>query len=52
MFHVNAVVSENVPDRYYVGFSFRPRERLNEKNAGKNPSTAAYTLEQNPGRGG
>jgi predicted GIY-YIG superfamily endonuclease len=42
MFYVYVIVSERLPDRYYIGFSSRPRDRLNEHNAGKNPSTAAF----------
>jgi predicted GIY-YIG superfamily endonuclease len=41
MFHVY-FISENHPDRYYIGFSSRPSDRLNEHNAGKNPSTVEY----------
>jgi putative endonuclease len=42
MFHVYVIVSETHPDRYYVGFSSRPNDRLKEHNEGKNPSTAAF----------
>jgi predicted GIY-YIG superfamily endonuclease len=42
MFHVYIIVSERVPDRYYIGFSSRPDDRLTEQNAGKNPSTAGF----------
>ena len=37
MFHVYVIFSETHPERYYIGFSSRPAERLNEHNAGKNP---------------
>ena len=40
MFHVYVIVSEKHPDRYYIGFSSRPDDRLAEHNGGKNPSTA------------
>ncbi|MBV9731453.1 MAG: GIY-YIG nuclease family protein [Verrucomicrobia bacterium] len=40
MFHVYVIVSEVYPDRYYIGFSSRPDDRLLEHNAGKNPSTS------------
>jgi putative endonuclease len=42
MFHVYVIVSESHPDRYYIGFSSRPDDRLNEHNAGKNPSTVEH----------
>ena len=42
MFHVYVIVSEFQQDRYYIGFSAGPRERLAEHNAGKNPSTCAF----------
>jgi putative endonuclease len=42
MFHVYVIISENHPDRYYIGFSLRPNDRLTEHNAGKNPSTVAF----------
>jgi len=42
MHHVYIIVSENAPERYHIGFSTRPRERLQEHNSGKNPSTVAY----------
>ena len=42
MFHVYIIVSDSLQGRYYVGYSARPRERLNEHNAGKNPSTAPF----------
>ena len=42
MFYVYVIVSERLPDRYYIGFSSRSRDRLNEHDAGKNPSTAAF----------
>ena len=43
MSHVYVIVSETHSDRYYIGFSCRPAGRLAEHNAGKNPSTAAFT---------
>jgi putative endonuclease len=42
MFHVYIIVSDSLQGRYYIGYSARPRERLNEHNAGKNPSTAPF----------
>jgi putative endonuclease len=42
VYHVYVIVSENIPARYYIGFSTRPRERLQEHNSGKNPSTVAH----------
>jgi putative endonuclease len=42
MFHVYVIVSESDPNRYYIGFSSRPDDRLIEHNAGKNPSTVEY----------
>lgn len=42
MFHVYVIVSESHRDRYYIGFSARPDERLSEHNTGKNPSTVAF----------
>jgi putative endonuclease len=42
MFHVYVIVSESHPDRYYIGFSSRPDERLIEHNARKNPSTSDF----------
>ena len=42
MFHVYVIVSESHRDRYYIGFSSRPDDRLTEHNAGKNPSTADF----------
>jgi putative endonuclease len=42
MFHVYVIISEIHPDRYYIGFSSRPSDRLTEHNAGKNPSTADF----------
>jgi predicted GIY-YIG superfamily endonuclease len=42
MFHVYVIVSDSSVERYYIGFSSRPRDRLQEHNAGKNPSTIAY----------
>jgi putative endonuclease len=41
MYHVYVIVPENVPGHYYIGSSSRTRERLQEHNAGKNPSTVA-----------
>ena len=38
-----AVVSQAKPDHFYIGFSSRPEDRLEEHNAGKNPSTASFT---------
>ena len=43
MFHVYFIVSESHPDRYYIGFSSRPDDRLTEHNAGKNPSTVEHS---------
>ena len=43
MFHVYVIVSDSLRDRYYIGFSSRPADRLTEHNAGKNPSTASFT---------
>jgi predicted GIY-YIG superfamily endonuclease len=48
MFHVYVIVSESHPDRYYIGFSSRPDDRLTEHNGGKNPSTA--DTNQRPGK--
>ena len=42
MFHVYVIVSETHADRYYIGFSSRPDDRLTEHNAGKNPSTSDF----------
>jgi putative endonuclease len=42
MFHVYVIVSDSRSDRYYIGFSSRPRDRLTEHNAGKNRSTASF----------
>jgi len=42
MFHIYVIVSESSAERYYIGFSSRPHERLQEHNSGKNPSTIAY----------
>jgi predicted GIY-YIG superfamily endonuclease len=42
MSHVYVITSETFPGRYYIGFSNRPYERLNEHNSAKNPSTAAF----------
>jgi putative endonuclease len=42
MFHVYFIVSGSQADRYYIGFSFRPDDRLTEHNAGKNPSTSSF----------
>jgi hypothetical protein len=42
MFHVYVIVSESDPDRYYIGFSSRPDDRLTEHNADKNQSTAEF----------
>lgn len=42
MFHVYVIVPDSHPDRYYIGFSSRPPDRLSEHNAGKNPSTAGF----------
>jgi len=42
MFHVYVITSETHPERYYIGFSSRPDDRLTEHNAGKNPSTANF----------
>ncbi|HYZ74928.1 MAG TPA: GIY-YIG nuclease family protein [Chthoniobacterales bacterium] len=42
MFHVYVIVSETHPDRYYIGFSCRPADRLNEHNADESPSTADF----------
>ena len=43
MFHVYIIVSQAKPDQHYIGFSSRPEDRLEEHNAGKNPSTARFT---------
>jgi predicted GIY-YIG superfamily endonuclease len=40
MFHVYIIVSDTYSERYYIGFSSRPHDRLTEHNAAKNPSTA------------
>ncbi|MBV9873814.1 MAG: GIY-YIG nuclease family protein [Verrucomicrobia bacterium] len=42
MFHVYVITSETHPERYYIGFSSRPDDRLTEHNAGKNLSTANF----------
>jgi putative endonuclease len=42
MFYVYIIVSHSNPDRFYIGFSSRPVDRLAEHNAGKNPSTARF----------
>jgi putative endonuclease len=42
MFHVYVIVSERQTERYYIGFSSRPHDRLTEHNAGKNPSTSEF----------
>jgi putative endonuclease len=42
MFHVYVIVSESSPARYYIGFSTRPRERLQEHDSGENPYTVAH----------
>jgi putative endonuclease len=42
MFYVYIIVSQSKPDRFYIGFSSRPEDRLAEHNAGKNPSTARF----------
>ncbi len=39
MFHVYVIVSERAADRYYIGFSSRPDDRLAEHNGGKNSYT-------------
>jgi predicted GIY-YIG superfamily endonuclease len=44
MFHVYVIVSDSSAERYYIGFSTRPRERLQEHNSGKNPSTLRTVL--------
>ena len=41
-FHVYVIRSDKNPTRYYIGFSAQPKQRLIERNAGKNPSTADY----------
>jgi predicted GIY-YIG superfamily endonuclease len=43
MFHVYVIVSESHPERYYIGFSSRPDERLIEHNTRKNSSIADFT---------
>ena len=43
MFHVYVIISESHPDRYYIGFSSRPDDRLTEHNSGKNPSTFDFS---------
>jgi hypothetical protein len=42
MYHVYVIVSDSSAERYYIGFSSRPYERLEEHNSGKNPSTVAH----------
>jgi putative endonuclease len=42
MFHVYVIVSETRPERYYIGFSSHPDNRLAEHNAAENPSTADF----------
>jgi len=42
MFHVYFILSESHRDRYYIGFSSRPDQRLIEHNARKNPSTSDF----------
>jgi putative endonuclease len=42
MHHVYIITSHSNAERYYIGFSSRPKGRLEEHNAGKNPSTAAF----------
>jgi len=42
MYHVYIITSQSNTERYYIGFSSRPNERLQEHNDGKNPSTAAF----------
>jgi putative endonuclease len=42
MFHAYVIISDSHSDRYYIGLSSRPRDRLAEHNAGKNPSTASF----------
>jgi len=41
MYHVYIITSQSNTERYYIGFSSRPNERLQEHNDGENPSTAA-----------
>jgi GIY-YIG catalytic domain len=43
MFHVYVIVSESHPERFYIGFSSRPDERLIEHNARKNSSITDFT---------
>jgi hypothetical protein len=43
VFYVYIAVSQAKPDHFYIGFSSRPEDRLEEHNAGKNPSTARFT---------
>ena len=38
MYHVYIITSQSNTQRYYIGFSSRPNERLQEHNDGKNPS--------------
>jgi putative endonuclease len=42
MYHVYIITSRPNAGRYYIGFSSRPTERLQEHNDGKNPSTASF----------
>jgi predicted GIY-YIG superfamily endonuclease len=42
MYHVYIITSQSNGGRYYIGFSFRPTERLQEHKDGKNPSTASF----------
>jgi predicted GIY-YIG superfamily endonuclease len=42
MFHVYVIISETHSNRYYIGFSSRPQDRLAEHNAAKNPSSASF----------
>jgi putative endonuclease len=39
---VYVIVSQAKTDRFYIGFSSRPEERLEEHNAGKNASTDTF----------
>ncbi len=42
MFYVYILKSQNHPRQTYVGYSTRPRERLEEHNRGKCPHTSKF----------
>jgi putative endonuclease len=42
MFHVYVIISLSTEGRYYIGFAKDVQHRLEEHNAGKNPSTAPF----------